>query len=68
MNICYSCKENQDSQIPVLVCKCYCCNKCYNIFKQQKINKCECGKPLKRSARRNKIQNEIYKLNMHFST
>ena len=67
MNICYSCKENQDYQMPVLVRKCYCCNKCYNIFKCQGINICECGKPLKRSNRKNKLQKRILDLNIAFS-
>ena len=67
MNICFLCKENQNNQIPVLVCGCYCCNNCYNNLKSQKINNCECGKPLKRSARRNKIQKQILALNILYS-
>ena len=67
MNICYLCKENQNSQIPVLKCGCYCCNKCYTIFKCQGINVCECGKPLKRSNRKNKLHKRILDLNVAFS-
>ena len=67
MNICFLCKENQDSQIPVLVCKCYCCNKCYTILKCQSINICECGKPLRRSNRKNKLQKQILALNILYS-
>ena len=67
MNICFLCEENQDSQIPILKCGCYCCNKCYNIFKSQSINNCECGKPLKRSNRKNKLQKQIFALNVAFS-
>lgn len=68
MNICYLCKETQNNQIPVLKCFCYCCSDCYNSLKSQKINNClVCKKPLKRSGRRNKIENEIFKLNMLYS-
>ena len=67
MNICYLCKENQEREIPVLKCKCYCCNKCYTILKCQGINICECGKKLSRSNRKNKLQKRILDLNIAFS-
>ena len=67
MNICFLCNQDQISQIPVLKCGCYCCNKCYTTLKQQHINSCECGKPLKRSNRKNKLQKRILDLNIAFS-
>ena len=35
---CYLCDTPQQPQISLLVCKCYCCNKCYNNLKLYKIN------------------------------
>ena len=68
MNICNVCNDDQNNQIPLLVCGCYCCSECYCKLKSSGINNCiTCKKPLRRSSRRNKIQNEIYKLNILYS-
>ena len=70
MNFCYLCKDNQNNQIPVLVCGCYCCNNCYNNLKSQKINNClVCNKKLRRSGIKNKLvtQKQILALNILYS-
>jgi hypothetical protein len=68
MNICFLCKENQDSQIPILKCGCYCCNKCYTTLKQQHINNClVCKKTLRRSGKKNKLQKQILALDILYS-
>lgn len=67
---CYLCGTDQDPQISLLVCKCYCCNNCYNNLKSQKINNClVCNKPLKRSGIKNKIltQKKILALDILYS-
>jgi len=67
---CYLCDVEQDFQISLLVCKCYCCNKCYNNLKSQKINNClVCKKTLKRSGIKNKIltQKKILALDLLYS-
>ncbi len=70
MNCCYLCNVNQDTQIPILKCGCYCCNKCYNNLKLNKIDNClVCNKPLRRSNRKNKLitQKQILALDLLYS-
>ena len=56
MNICFLCNDDQNNQIPLLVCGCYCCSECYCKLKSSGINNClVCDKKLKRSGIKNKL-------------
>ncbi len=68
MSECYCCKEEKHSQIPLLVCGCYCCSECYCKLKSSGYNNCLlCKKTLRRSSKGNNLIQQIYKLDMLYS-
>jgi hypothetical protein len=66
---CFLCDVPKNNQVPILVCKCYCCSDCYNTLKSQGNSCLVCKKPLKRSGIKNKIliQKKILALDLLYS-
>lgn len=54
MKPCYLCNESGDKRVPLLVCRCYVCCRCYCTLKSQGLTQClKCTKILMRGGKKN---------------